>query len=274
MGAAGPLAHASARRRWARDSRADCRRDFAVHGAGLIEQDQRAPHHQRTTSSTHRSRSPPVDRGACCPRDSRSWRSCSVVPPLEAATHTTAATLSTALSVAALSVCCNSTYTRQVINSVATVSALSVAAVVCVAASNGGTTSRRMLRRTSYLVAARPRRSTGGDLDGADVVAGHGGHAGTVDQARTCCTIARQSADLSRAQRRRADAAQAGQQHPVDDPAEYKVWHATEVPQGKYLVDDSGKICYLVDPGHQWPRQQAQRREQGWTKNFRPPRPD
>lgn len=38
------------------------------------------------------------------------------------------------------------------------------------------------------------------------------------------------------------------------DEAWYRVWQAVEgnpqgVPQGRYLVDDAGKICYLVDPG-------------------------
>ena len=43
-------------------------------------------------------------------------------------------------------------------------------------------------------------------------------------------------------------------QRAPDDPKLYHVWHAHDgevegVPKGKYLVDDAGKIRYLVDPG-------------------------
>jgi OPT oligopeptide transporter protein len=37
-----------------------------------------------------------------------------------------------------------------------------------------------------------------------------------------------------------------------DDSASYRVWHKTDLtggPSGKYLVDDSGKAVWLVDPG-------------------------
>ena len=48
--------------------------------------------------------------------------------------------------------------------------------------------------------------------------------------------------------------ATARQEQAPDDPHTYYVWHATEgnaedVPPGKYLVDDRGRICWLVDPG-------------------------
>src|SRR5439155_20935742 len=37
-----------------------------------------------------------------------------------------------------------------------------------------------------------------------------------------------------------------------DDPRRYRVWHKTDDvggPAGKYLVDDSGRAVWLVDPG-------------------------
>ena len=46
----------------------------------------------------------------------------------------------------------------------------------------------------------------------------------------------------------------AGGKYAETDTNLYFVWHAGEgqfpgVPQGKYLVDETGRICYLVDPG-------------------------
>ena len=126
--------------------------------------------------------------------------------------------------------------------------ALSVAAVVCIAASNGGTTSQDL--KTGYLVGSTPRYQqlaiVVGALTSALVI---GAFLIWLNQAGTIYS--------------RRDLPQP--RHPIDvksltereqapgDPKSYYVWRATEgnseeVPQGKYLVDDRGTIRYLVDP--------------------------
>jgi putative OPT family oligopeptide transporter len=129
------------------------------------------------------------------------------------------------------------------------IAALSVAAVVCVAASNGGTTSQDL--KTGYLVGATPRLQqwaiVAGTMSSALVI---GvilivlNNASTVYSTRNLPMPAQainvsQLTDVERA--------------PNDETA-YHVWRPVEgnperVPPGKYLVDDSGRIRYLVDPG-------------------------
>jgi putative OPT family oligopeptide transporter len=127
--------------------------------------------------------------------------------------------------------------------------ALSVAAVVCIAASNGGTTSQDL--KTGYLVGATPKWQQYAILVGALTSALIiGGILIQLNQAYTIYT----SKDLPTPQvpitwNEPPETAQA----PNDD-ATYRVWRAVEgneqkVKPGKYLVDDKGQIRYLVDPG-------------------------
>jgi putative OPT family oligopeptide transporter len=127
--------------------------------------------------------------------------------------------------------------------------ALTVAAIVCVAASNGGTTSQDL--KTGYLVGATPRYQQFailvGSISSALVI---GWILIALNQASTVYTkkdlpalkVPLNVAELT--ERARAP----------DDETQYRVWHAVEgnpqgVPSGKYLVDGRGRLRYLVDPG-------------------------
>jgi putative OPT family oligopeptide transporter len=129
--------------------------------------------------------------------------------------------------------------------------ALSVAAVVCIAASNGGTTSQDL--KTGYLVGATPRSQqlaivvgtlTSALVIGIILVALN--NASTVYSARQLPRL-RQPLDVGKLP-------EMEQPRDVDDTKVYHVWHVVEgnaegVPPAKYLVDDAGQIRYLVDPG-------------------------
>ncbi|MCR4293934.1 MAG: oligopeptide transporter, OPT family [Elusimicrobia bacterium] len=133
----------------------------------------------------------------------------------------------------------------------ARLTALSIAAIVCIAASNGGTTSQDL--KTGYLVGATPRYQQLGLLVGAlssALVIGLTlillNDASTTYAKRDYPAITAPAGLLETEGLKGADSA--------IDGASYKVWHAAEgevagLPQGKYLVDDAGRIKYLVDPG-------------------------
>ncbi len=131
--------------------------------------------------------------------------------------------------------------------------ALSIAAVVCIASSNGGTTSQDL--KTGFLVGATPRAQQIGILVGALTAALVIGFtlklfddSKTIYAARTFPAV---SVESSRFEGKDT-------LHGVDaarDSKAYNVVHFTGdnalpgVPPGKYLVDDAGAIRYLVDPG-------------------------
>jgi putative OPT family oligopeptide transporter len=128
--------------------------------------------------------------------------------------------------------------------------ALSIAAIVCIAASNGGTTSQDL--KTGYLVGATPKFQQYailvGSISSALVI---GVILIAINQAGTVYTSAKKyvphlehSLDVSKLTTMEAA---------PDDPTPYHVWQAlTDNPQGvrqgKYLVDDQGQPRYLVDP--------------------------
>jgi len=134
-------------------------------------------------------------------------------------------------------------------NSEDRLTALSVAGVVCVAASNGGTTSQDL--KTGYLVGATPYWQqiaiTVGALSSALVI---GWILVGLNQASTVYTAKnlpkmKQPLDVS--------ALPQMEKAPGDDTL-FHVWQAQEgnsqkVPRGKYLVDNEGHLRYLVDPG-------------------------
>ena len=133
----------------------------------------------------------------------------------------------------------------------ARLTALSIAAIVCIAASNGGTTSQDL--KTGYLVGATPRYQQLGLLVGAlssALVIGLTllllNTASTTYAKRDFPSITA-PADLA------VSEPLSGPDAAVDGGT-YKVWHVGEgevagLPQGKYLVDASNKVKYLVDPG-------------------------
>ncbi|MBI3074232.1 MAG: oligopeptide transporter, OPT family [Deltaproteobacteria bacterium] len=134
------------------------------------------------------------------------------------------------------------------------VTALSIAAVVCVAASNGGTTAQDL--KTGFLVGATPRfQQTSiliGALTSALVI---GGILLLLNDASTVYArpFVKRSYDakidtstLKERQKLFGVAAKT-------DSAEYFVYKVEEkkdgIPAGRYLVDDAGKIQYAVTPG-------------------------
>jgi putative OPT family oligopeptide transporter len=131
------------------------------------------------------------------------------------------------------------------------IAALSVAAVVCVAISNGGSTSQDL--KTGYLVGATPSRQQIAILCGAFASALVLGFvilklndAGTVYAARNYdITFSPSEFTGEKEHLRGADADR--------DHNAYNVVFLREprgdAPPGKYLVDDSGRIKYLEDPG-------------------------
>jgi putative OPT family oligopeptide transporter len=134
------------------------------------------------------------------------------------------------------------------------VTALSVGGIVCIACSNGGTISQDL--KTGYLVGATPRLQQVSILIGAFASAlCMGPILLKLNETATVYVPAAQVAPQGLV----ADVAALGAQREglvgpqaADDAGHYRVWHKTNVeggPAGKYLVDDSGKAVWLVDPG-------------------------
>lgn len=136
------------------------------------------------------------------------------------------------------------------------VGALSIAAVVCIAASNGGTTSQDL--KTGYIVGATPRYQQIGLLIGAltsAIVIGYSlillNDASTVYTKKVPDFTVTDMSVLKTKEKVKGPEASA-------DSLEYSVLQVTEqsspemlaaLAPGKYLVNDAGKVTYLVDPG-------------------------
>ncbi|GAA0435102.1 OPT family oligopeptide transporter [Massilia aurea] len=132
------------------------------------------------------------------------------------------------------------------------VTALSVGAIVCIAASNAGTTSQDL--KTGYLVGSTPRMQQYAILCGAFASALILGpvllklnDAGTV-----YVPAAQVAPGLTVDASRLTDTGTLHGPQAETDKNTYKVWHKTDTvggPAGKYFVDNAGKAVYLVDPG-------------------------
>ncbi len=134
------------------------------------------------------------------------------------------------------------------------VTALSVGAIVCIAASNGGSTSQDL--KTGYLVGATPRSQQIAILFGALVSALVLGP--ILLRLNAAATTYVPAAEVAPAglrvdpatlpgTRERPPAAQVG-----EAPRALLVWHKTDTaggPPGRYLVDEGGRAVWLVDPG-------------------------
>lgn len=130
--------------------------------------------------------------------------------------------------------------------------ALSVAGIVCIACSNGGTVAQCL--KTGRIVGATPRAQQVGILIGALTSALVIGWTllkindmATVYSRQNLPTVAVDVSTLTLKE-------SAGGSYEGQDTASYNVLHARAgelpgIPAGKYLVDDAGKIQYLVDPG-------------------------
>jgi uncharacterized oligopeptide transporter (OPT) family protein len=132
------------------------------------------------------------------------------------------------------------------------VTALSVGAIVCIAASNGGTTSQDL--KTGFLVGATPRLQQMSILIGALASALLlGPILLKLNDAATVYVPVEQVAPGLRTDPgplRLTEHLRGPQAR--DDAREYRVWQkrGTEGgPEGKYLVDDAGRAVYLIDPG-------------------------
>lgn len=132
------------------------------------------------------------------------------------------------------------------------VTALSVGAIVCIAASNGGTTSQDL--KTGFLVGGTPRLQQIAILVGALASAiALGPILLALNDAATVYVPVAQIAPALAAPAELGDGREGlvGPQA-QDDGATYRVWHKTDTeggPEGKYLIDDAGKPVWYVDPG-------------------------
>ena len=136
----------------------------------------------------------------------------------------------------------------------AMLTAMTVAAVVCIAASNGGSTSQDL--KTGYLVGATPYLQQYAIMIGALTSALVMGltllllnRAGTVYTTRPEFVPAYTVQDVAK---NYPEMERAGGQYSTD-PKDYHVVRALEgqfpsVLPGKYLADDAGKLKYLIDP--------------------------
>lgn len=134
------------------------------------------------------------------------------------------------------------------------VTALSVGGIVCIAASNGGTTSQDL--KTGFLVGATPRYQQIAILIGALLSAlVIGPILLKLNDAATVYVPVAQVAPAGitappEAMNGKTEKLQGPQAK--DDTRVFHAWHKTSTdggPAGKYLVDDSGKAVWLVDPG-------------------------
>jgi putative OPT family oligopeptide transporter len=130
--------------------------------------------------------------------------------------------------------------------------ALSVAGIVCIAASNGGTTSQDL--KTGFLVGGTPRYMQLGILVGALTSAFVIGitlivlnDGGTVYSSKNLPEATMPLTGKEEKEPVRGP-------HAVEDQGLYfakhvRVGEVPGIPAGKYLADETGKIRYLVDPG-------------------------
>jgi hypothetical protein len=123
--------------------------------------------------------------------------------------------------------------------------ALTTAAIVCIAASNGGTTSQDL--KTGFLVGATPRRQQIALLIGVITSAVFiGGTLLFLNNAYTTVSAESYAAPL-------AASAVTSKTMAGPDGKTYRVAFMADsggaVPQGKYLVDEAGAIAFVVDPG-------------------------
>lgn len=130
------------------------------------------------------------------------------------------------------------------------VTALSIAAIVCIAASNGGTTSQDL--KTGFLVGATPRLQQiailAGSLSSALVI---GYVLILLNNASTVYTtknLPQSTVDVSQLKKEAIKGPDA-----LKDPGLYYSYFQLEtkgdIQAGKYLVDDTGHFKYLIDPG-------------------------
>jgi putative OPT family oligopeptide transporter len=163
------------------------------------------------------------------------------------------------MTVATLLLTCLVFFAMGKTDKAATLTALTVAAVVCIAASNGGTTSQDL--KTGYLVGGTPSYQQLAILVGALTSALVIGvtllllnDAGTVYSKKGLPTR-----PIPNFKEKSTHMAKVAGHYAAEDDTSYHVvtlaknevkmdGNLPAIPPGKYLVDDQGKIHYLVDP--------------------------
>ncbi|MDT7687292.1 MAG: hypothetical protein QOJ70_598 [Acidobacteriota bacterium] len=135
------------------------------------------------------------------------------------------------------------------------VTALSIGAIVCIAASNGGTTSQDL--KTGFLVGATPWRQQIAILIGAGASALILGP--ILISLNSAATVYVPAGKMNLPAEVRAEAAQLSQTREavpegqgITDTNQYRIWYKVDERgsrAGKYLVDDQGTPKYFVDPG-------------------------
>ncbi|HEY0457321.1 MAG TPA: OPT/YSL family transporter, partial [Verrucomicrobiae bacterium] len=132
------------------------------------------------------------------------------------------------------------------------VTALTVGAIVCIAASNGGGTSQDL--KTGFLVGATPKYQQIAIAIGALASALlMGPILLALNQNSTVYVPASQvAAGLKTDPTKLAETEKLSGRQARADQKSYRVWHkidATGGPEGRYLVDESGAAIWFVDPG-------------------------
>ena len=132
------------------------------------------------------------------------------------------------------------------------VTALSVGAIVCIASSNAGTTSQDL--KTGFLVGSTPRLQQYAILVGAlssALILGP-----ILLKLNDAATVYVPAAEVAPGMivdvNTLTDTMTLQGPQALTDTNSYKVWHKVDDiggPSGKYLVDNDGKVTYLVDPG-------------------------
>lgn len=158
------------------------------------------------------------------------------------------------MTVATLLITCLIFLAAGMTDQASTLTALMVAAIVCVASSNGGTTAQDL--KTGYLVGATPIWQQWAILIGALTSASVIGlvllllnSAGTVWSAKPENLPSYRVPNVDELTQQE----QPGGEYAAKDQSLYHVWRVRAgevegVPQGKYLVDNEGVVRYLVDP--------------------------
>jgi putative OPT family oligopeptide transporter len=133
------------------------------------------------------------------------------------------------------------------------VTALSVGAIVCIAASNGGTTSQDL--KTGFLLGATPKYQQLAILAGAFLSALLLGP--ILLKLNAAGTVYMPAAEVARAELH-TDASLLSKHETLvgpqarDDGNSYLVWQKTDAvggPAGRYLVNETGDAVWFVDPG-------------------------
>jgi putative OPT family oligopeptide transporter len=152
------------------------------------------------------------------------------------------------------------------------IAALSVAAIVCIASSNGGTTSQDL--KTGFLVGATPRKQqlaiVVGSVTSAVVI---GFTLLLLNQVNTVATSRASELPTAPAP---AEALAEAPTETGPDGKTYRVWRVVdETPTakpGRYLVDETGQAKYLIDPAISG---RVDKRDDGSpVTRFSPPQPE